>query len=359
MFRVDMLPGREGDCLWIEYGDTAQRHRILIDGGRKAAYSTLKRRIAELPVGKRTFELIVLSHVDADHIEGLLKLLADAELGVCCEDIWFNGKQHLEEPSEQEREDFGAVQGEALTEAILHRRWKWNAAYNGKSVVIPDSGCLPVKVLPGGMRLTLLSPTWEKLRKLKPVWEKEVAKAGLTKKRCRKDRDLPGMEGFGPLTIAEVEMAALSAFQADGSAANGSSICLLAEFDGRKAVFAGDGHADVLAFSLKKLSRDGGPLNIDAFKISHHGSRGTHSVDLMKRIRCKRFLISTDGSRHRHPHEEAIARILKFGGGELELRFNYETEHTGRWDDQQLKKHFGYVPIYPQAHERGVLRTDL
>jgi beta-lactamase superfamily II metal-dependent hydrolase len=358
MFRIDMLPAREGDCLWIEYGDPARPRRILVDGGRKVAYTSLMKRFMALRPSERNFELLVLSHVDADHIEGLLKLIKDPEIKVRFKDVWFNGEQHLQRPK-QESEAFGAVQGEALTEGIRRCRWKWNAAFKGNSVVIPDSGRLPVKVLAGGMRLTLLSPTWGKLQKLAPVWAKELRKAGLVKKRARADVDPPGLEGFGPPTIAEVELAAVSPFEGDPSAANGSSICLLAEFDGRRVVLAGDGHAEILASSLAKLRRNGRSIKLDAYKVSHHGSRGTHSVELMRLMRCKRFLISTDGSRHKHPHDESIARILKYGGGGLELRFNYASEYTSRWDNSRLKKHYRYMTVYPTPRKKGLLRTDL
>jgi beta-lactamase superfamily II metal-dependent hydrolase len=359
MFRIDMLPGREGDCLWIEYGNPARPRRILVDGGRKVAYASLKKRFMALRPDERNFELLVLSHVDADHIEGLLKLIRDPELEVSFKDVWFNGEKHLRKPKRR-LEAFGAVQGEALTDGLRDRRWKWNAAFRGKSVVIPDSGRLPVKVLAGGMRLTLLSPTWDKLQKLAPVWANELRKAGLVKKKARADIDSPpGLEGFGPPTIGEVELAAASAFEGDPSAANGSSICLLAEFDGRRVVLAGDGHAEILASSLARLRRNGKPIKLDAYKVSHHGSRGTHSVELMRQMRCKRFLISTDGSRHKHPHDESIARILKYGGGGLELRFNYASEYTSRWDVGRLKKHYRYMTVYPKSREKGLLRTDL
>jgi beta-lactamase superfamily II metal-dependent hydrolase len=360
LFRIDMLPGREGDCLWIEYGDPARPRRILIDGGRKVAYTTLKKRLMALRPGERIFELLVLSHVDADHIEGLLKLVGDRKLRVTFKDVWFNGERHLKKPK-RGREVFGAVQGEALTTAIRGRGWRWNAAFEGKSVVIPDSGRLPVKTLPGGMRLTLLSPTWDKLQKLAPVWATELRKAGLLKRnRARADLDLPQRrEWFGPLTVMGVELAAASRFEGDASAANGSSICLLAEFGGRRAVLAGDGHAEILASSLAKLRRNGRPIKLDAYKVSHHGSRGTHSAELMKRMRCKRFLISTDGSRHKHPHNESIARILRYGGGDLDLRFNYKSRYSSRWNNDRLKKHYRYTTAYPESRERGLLRTHL
>lgn len=353
VFRIDMLPGREGDCLWIEYGDAARPRRILIDGGRKLAWETLRSRFSALPPEQREFELLMLSHVDADHIEGLLAMLKAPDLPVSFKDVWFNGHRHLERV-----ESLGAKQGEEFTKGIEAKRWDWNAAFDGKSVVIPDSGELPVKTLNDGMRLTLLSPSWPKLEKLEPVWKEELRRAGLLGAEAD-DTDSNGIESLGALTADEVEEAAASDFEGDTSAANGSSICVLAEFDGRKAVLTGDGHADLLTASLAKLRGNGGPIALDAFKLSHHGSHGTHSVELMQQIRAKRFLISTDGSRHKHPHIESIARTVKHGGGDLELVFNYESAHTSKWDIGGLKNRFGYETSYPDAGTAGMIRTEL
>jgi beta-lactamase superfamily II metal-dependent hydrolase len=352
VFRIDMLPAREGDCLWIEYGDAARPRRILIDGGRKLAWQTLKPRFSALPPEQREFELLILSHVDADHIEGLLAMLKAPDLPVRFKDVWFNGHRHLERI-----ESLGAKQGEEFTGGIEAKGWDWNAAFDGKSVVIPDSGELPVKTLGEGMKLTLLSPTWQKLEKLEPVWTEELRRAGLLGPE-QQDTDSAGVESLGALTADEVEEAAASDFERDTSEANGSSICVLAEFDGRKVVLTGDGHAELLAASLAKLRGHGGPVALDAFKLSHHGSRGTHSVELMQEISAKRFLVSTDGSRHKHPHVESIARTVKHGGGDIKLVFN-ESPHTSKWDVGGLKSRFGYETIYPEADAGGMIRTEL
>ena len=354
VFRIDMLPAREGDCLWIEYGDPARPRRILIDGGRQSAYATLKQRFAALAPDQREFELLILSHVDADHIEGLLKLVADPDLPVSFKDVWFNGRKHLDR-----LQDFGAGQGEKLTDGIAARGWSWNAAFDGRSVVIPDDGVLPDKDLTDGMRLKLLSPTWQKLEKLRPVWDDELEKADMSPRARAPDTDPPGLESFGALTVEEVEDAAASRFKADDSAANGSSICVLAEFDGRRAVLTGDAHAEIVAASLAKLrSADGSAISIDAYKLSHHGSRGTHSVELMQQVRCRRFLVSSDGSRHKHPHVESIARTLLHSGGGIELVCNYHTAQTGAWDIAELKEHYGYRMRFPEAGE-GLTRVEL
>ena len=80
MFRIEMLPAAHGDCLWIEYGSGSTVHRILIDGGPAHAYPALRERILHLPADERRFDLLVITHIDADHIEGIIRLLLDAEM---------------------------------------------------------------------------------------------------------------------------------------------------------------------------------------------------------------------------------------------------------------------------------------
>lgn len=71
VFRLDMLPAREGDCLILTYGDTASPRRVMIDTGRKGTYRDIKKSLAAIPPALREFELLIVSHVDRDHIEGV------------------------------------------------------------------------------------------------------------------------------------------------------------------------------------------------------------------------------------------------------------------------------------------------
>src|SRR4051812_5937024 len=75
MFEIKMLPAREGDCLWLRYGDAKKPRQILFDAGRAATAVELKARFRALKRAERRFELLVISHVDRDHIEGALSLL--------------------------------------------------------------------------------------------------------------------------------------------------------------------------------------------------------------------------------------------------------------------------------------------
>ncbi|MCU7876385.1 MAG: MBL fold metallo-hydrolase [Candidatus Thiodiazotropha sp. (ex Lucinoma borealis)] len=86
-----MLPARHGDCLWIEYGELAAPHRILIDGGTSGTFQDLKKRFEAIPETQREFELLVVTHIDADHISGVLKLLESDLPGVRLNLPQFNG----------------------------------------------------------------------------------------------------------------------------------------------------------------------------------------------------------------------------------------------------------------------------
>ena len=72
MFEIEMLPARQGDALWLEYGDPAHPRRALIDAGTPETWDALRARIAALAPGDRHFELLIVSHIDKDHIGGVL-----------------------------------------------------------------------------------------------------------------------------------------------------------------------------------------------------------------------------------------------------------------------------------------------
>ena len=173
MFRIEMLPAEQGDALWIEYGPEARPHRVLIDGGVRKTATLIGARIAELPKPDRQFDLLIVTHIDSDHIGGVPKLLANPPPGLRFDDVWFNAWRHLQP------DQLGAVEGEIVSAQLDRSGWNWNAAFDGKAVVVAATGKLPRRTLPGGMTLTLLSPTRERLDVLRTEWKKVVEAAGL------------------------------------------------------------------------------------------------------------------------------------------------------------------------------------
>jgi hypothetical protein len=353
MFEIEMLPAREGDCLWIRYGDADAPRQVLIDGGRLGTYRDIKDRLLALPEDQRGFELFVITHVDRDHIEGALALLEDEDLDLTFKEIWFNGYDHL---TGSELETFGAVQGEKLTTALLRRKERWNASFNGGPVRITPEGELPQVELAGGLTLTLLSPDADKLAKLEPQWIKECEEAGLQPGIEARRSEVEGLETFGGRP--DVEKLVAKPLKSDTTLPNGSSIAMLAEYDGMRVLLGADAHINRVVPSLQALVTDGERLRLDAFKLSHHGSSGNVSQELLELIDCPRYLISTNGSYFKHPTAEAIARVLKFGGAGKTLYFNYASDYTSLWDDDELKEEYDYGVEYP-GDEDGTLRVSL
>ncbi len=89
-------------------------------------------------------------------------------------------------------------------------------------------------------------------------------------------------------------------------------------------------------------------MKLDAYKLSHHGSKKNNSSDLLRRVSCSTYLISTDGSYSGHPDAEALARVLVDGGSNPLLIFNASTKFTTRWNGpKELKGAPPFRTCYP------------
>ncbi len=185
--------------------------------------------------------------------------------------------------------------------------------------------------------LTLLSPTLPKLERLADEWEDAVKDAGFT----------PG--------DSEVVLAALRDTwwarphvlgdnddirrSRDNSAANGSSIAVLAELGDHCVLLVGDAHDDVLTASLRRLREERshtGPLHLDAFKVAHHGSTNNLTELLLAEIAADHYLISTNGQRFDHPDALAIRKLIDRhrGSRPVVLCFNYDQAQTRGWRNE-------------------------
>ena len=376
MLRIEMLPAENGDCLWIEYGAAKERRRILIDGGTHGTYEALRQRIEGQDEDERTFELLVITHIDNDHIDGIVRLLQNPQIGYRFRDIWFNGWPQLDDP---EGDALGPVQGEYVAARIRSKRLPWNrntglpwsAMGDERAVVISQKQKLPRIPLDGNLDLVLLSPTPDKLTRLRSKWESIVTDAEKDYpdpwsaddwlrqlERDRRYRPDENSDALGAAEPPDVEALLKVKTRSDGAAANGSSIAFLLEYEGKRCLLAGDAHPRVLVDSLELYLAEKGleRLPVDAFKLSHHGSKHNVSKRLLDLLDCPRYLISKDssGSRHRHPDDEAMARVLAYGGDDKVLLFNYRVDQTTKWVDADLRDAYGYRPRYPARGRAGI-----
>jgi hypothetical protein len=380
MLRLELLPAGCGDCLWLEYGKPGETHIVLIDGGVEDTAGRLEARIQEAIKERQAtplhIDLLVVTHIDNDHIRGILKLLGEAKLPLTFDDIWFNGNQqlaHLPPPTKDEqrldrlggenegmfRPDLlGLREGDRLSQLLSDpsRHLPWNRAFQGKEISISSGRPLPVKPLSGGMNLTLLGPPLKRLRRLGADWLKVLGdfKRGLPETADIRS-DLLGKGDTWPPTWRNEE-------EFDERTANGSSISLWAEYEGQALLLTGDAFAEDVTAALGRLQVERNtnmPLPLSAFKLSHHGSAKNLSRDLLDRINCPRYLISTDGSIYRHPDHLALLRILSYSKAHPKLLFNYRVDTTQNWQDRKqevLDAGFpSYDTVYRDQPERSLV----
>jgi beta-lactamase superfamily II metal-dependent hydrolase len=287
VFTIEMLPAERGDTLWLTYGSSRDLHHVLIDGGPKETIETmvptLEDRIERLGTGANRIELLTITHVDADHIQGIVSLLSDHSRVKLFRDVWFNGHKHLGL--------LGGPDGERLTTALEANPGRWNRAFGGGPVAIPSTGALPTRRLRGGLEITLLSPTPEDLARLAPKWERECKKAGIV---TGKGAAVPRSWRRDRLLGLNFEVLAAKRYYRDRAEANGSSIAFIAAYEGRSVLCAGDAHSEVLERSLDRLGS--GPHTFAAVKVSHHGSRANLSPTFVERVRSRNWLFSTNAS---------------------------------------------------------------
>jgi len=348
--RIELLPARLGDCILVEClrGGRAP-WRLLVDAGPPDTWPLLRQRLAALAADGQVVDVAVVTHIDSDHIGGMVPLLADPAARAMLGDVWFNGEPHM--PKRPRSVGQGEEVGAGIAGADGRPPLPWNAAFGGRAVDVSEPGGFLELDVSDGPHITVLSPTTKRLTALGRRWRQALKEAKTAHDRHR-ELDTPA-----PLP----DLAALSTQPStnDGSTPNGSSIALLLEHQGASLLLGADAFGSVLTAGLSALARHRGldVLTLDAVKVPHHGSRGNVSRALVQAVPAQHYLVSTNGDIFHHPDDEAIARIVI---GAPPARPCGST--TGRraplgGTTRPLRAEHDYEVRYPEDHTSGVVLT--
>jgi hypothetical protein len=335
-------------------------------------------------------EFVMVSHVDDDHIKGILDLTKDQraqpDVKLKVASLWHNsfddllktkpdeltagfgaaslgggvggseagfdagsvlasvGRSALDGDVELEGEgEFQAAevlasipQGRLLRDDAERLKWKPNHKFKGKLILASEQS-EPVQ-LDGGLKLTVIGPMLPELLALQDAHDKWL--------REQKDKKKKSAES------------ALAAYL-DESVANLSSIVVLAELDGKSMLLTGDARGDKIleGMELIGLVEKGGTLDVDILKIPHHGSAYNADLDLFQRINARHYVFSGDGE-HGNPERETFEMLLKARGDEAnyEIHLTYPVEELdqGREQDwnKERNKHLARKKKNPKAKVR-------
>lgn len=300
--QVLVLPAYHGDSIIVKTIDSeGNPFHMIIDGGTAKTYDdTLKRELKKIVF----IDLIVLTHIDSDHIAGLIKFLKDpffksSQIGK----YWFNSKniKFL-----RNSENISLSQAKTFEELLIDKgevKGKWS-----EDIFI---GVKPT--LPPGIDIEILSPTADILLELFKKWPdlSDEYNKRLTNQTIG-NRFVPSqlVKGNLPDLAAKDDRPEKSVSE---DLFNSSSIAFVLQTIDFDVLFLGDAHPEIIKQAMinkgySTLNR----LKVDLVKISHHGSKNNTVNDVLDLIDCDRFIISTNGgnSTHAHPDRETIARII-------------------------------------------------
>jgi beta-lactamase superfamily II metal-dependent hydrolase len=352
---LHILPAQDGDCLLLRAkAEDGDPFAVLIDGGRAASYSKWKPHLNILLGSRPIIDLLVVTHIDADHIEGILKFLEDGDRNIKVSEVWYNGFDQVSSAlsSKEAMEAFSYRQADDLSKILTDLKLPWNSTFNN-GPICRELALDQMEI--GPFMVRVVTPSRKKLAALAGPWEALIAQA----RKQQSDPDPEGLEGLG-IDPLNVDQLALTDDKNDTAKPNGSSISLIFEAFGGRLLLAGDSHPDDLAAGLSALGASPSePQMFVVAKVSHHGAKTNTTRVLQTLIRAKTYVFSTDGSHRDHPDASVVAKIIKSSTSAKILAFNYRTSTTAEWDDESLMETYGYSVAFPDDNEPGYLRLPI
>jgi beta-lactamase superfamily II metal-dependent hydrolase len=400
---VNIYPARSGDAFLVRFPN---KKNIVIDMGFKDTYiDYIKGDFKTIKEDGERINLLVITHIDKDHIEGVIEFIKDNLFSedpkiVDIDEIWHNSYRHLQInkkggliKGDQEIEIIGeiknsndltnhkdvdeckevsAYQGSTLASYLFAYKYNWNGAFKNKSVSTDNKYKDDIEKI----YIKLLSPNSKKLKSLSRKWlsflKSKKFDFKITEDEIFDDAYELYVRNIDDFEINEekqvsnenkiVDVEFLNNIRADStdqSESNGSSIAFEIVYDKIKMLFLGDCHEDILINNFKdKVSDDN---YYDLIKLPHHGSLHNNS-DWINYVRAKYYIFSTDNITHNeHPSKELISKIIFKNKGNSEkifLVFNYKINIIKEFDKKELKDLYNYEFIYPQSSKKLCLPLE-
>jgi hypothetical protein len=323
MLVLEALRAKFGDSLILHSGTAKRPQLTVIDGGPPGVYGdALRPRLEAIRTERRLdartpldIELMMVSHIDDDHVAGLLELArklndrreSGQPLPWKIRRFWHNSFDDILDNDDLQLGasgsamstaslgDFLELDGSRLLASVAQGRelrkllealsLGRNAPFKG--LVVAAGSVKAVTV--GDLELTVVGPRTTELEALQQKWNAEI-KPVLKKERSR-------------ARLAEI------AAYVDKSVHNLSSIVVLVESQGKRLLLTGDGRGDHTLEGLKaaKLLKKG-KLAVDVLKVPHHGSSRNVEKDYFETIVAKHYVVSADG-KHDNPDVETLEMI--------------------------------------------------
>jgi glyoxylase-like metal-dependent hydrolase (beta-lactamase superfamily II) len=360
IFTLETLEAKHGDALLLHYGTPKSPKLVVIDGGPAGVFDkSLRPRLEQLR-DKRTpgrplpVRMLLVSHIDDDHIRGVLDLtdLLLEQRGsepLLCDiaTLWHNSFDEilgnketdaipaslgpsvrlssageLRFPAKLFRDEGAAAVAANVPQG---RRLRGNADSLALVPNDPFPGLVSLRPrqkplsMGGRLKLRVLGPSHARLEKLEKDWDAKLK--ALRKKEAAEAR-------------------ALAASFMDDSVYNLASIVVMAEAGGRRMLLTGDALADDVLEGLREAGqlKAGKTLHVDVLKMPHHGSRRNVTEEFLSTVTADHYVMSASG-KYDNPDLDTLKMFSKVrGAAPCTVHLTNAVPHAVKFFNADLKK---------------------
>lgn len=405
--KLTVFQAGKGDCLLLRDGTT----NVLVDGGMRADYKThVAPALGEMREAGEELDVVYVSHIDRDHISGVLQLLDDEidwrvfdyqrsngntrirrparPRPPVVRQLWHNGFREQVRANVGEIEELLAARATVLEAsdrrgvralAPLHRELATsisegielsrragaaqlgipvNQSFGGRLALVRDDQ-QPVQI--GGFSFAVIGPFTEDLDALRTEWDSWLresrAEHQRLRRRMRRDAErLPSAEVESihePLRLAAEDLGDRNRV----TVPNLASLMLIVDVDGHTLLLTGDGHARDILKGLDQAGRldESGRLHVDVLKVQHHGSEHNLTREFARRITADVYVFCANGE-HDNPDPRVVTAIIESRLGPANRRTTNPAA-TGRFELLFNSSSSGDGRPQDRAHMRGLERT--
>jgi hypothetical protein len=344
MVTLEALNALYGDCLLLRYpGSDGKERYWIIDGGPRAGSAAgerisvwqdvllpriedIKEEISADPNKPLPVALGMVSHIDDDHIFGIMNLTAKLvaatpadPAAVKFDRFWFNSFEGIVGPKpagmpadaqtaslqslvspqnvpgvddEHARAIMESVgQGITLASSLTSLGLQGNSPVRG--LVVAKPGQQPFNI--DGAKVTVIGPLQKRLEKLREEWAKALQKP------TKEARQAALQQLFLPDSLM------------DKAVPNLSSIVVLVDIGGKKLLLTGDANGNDIVTAWGELGLGATPVALDVLKMPHHGSIRNCSEKFLQTFVAKHYVFSANG-KFDNPDAPTLEALIKMHG---------------------------------------------
>ena len=380
MMSIKLFPAEYGDCIMLSIGKENQ-YNILIDGGLSKTYQKyIKSEIQHIREKRQKIGLLVCTHMDNDHICGLIQVLKETNPDFI-DNVWYNGFfQIVNRRFYSQKENYftdrvNKILDEIISQGVVSDSEQEIGINEGMSLgVLIEESKIPLNLVVEGRAIcselvenryeiatnifiTVLGPSKNNIIELEDHWKKDMVsrnymfrvsdKIKLTEAfeyqiECIKS--IYTNESFKICENEDLTKYIGDLSERDESIVNRSSISFILEYNKRKYLFLGDTVIDKTI--LKNIENVVGfEYRFSAIKLPHHGSRYNITHDFISRYSADEYYCLTNSIKYGHPDLEVLATILCKDSKFKKLIFNYPIDKAYFLNKEEWKEKYNYEVI--------------